>query len=352
MTTSKIGVLLVNLGTPHSSAPKDVFHYLNEFLTDGRVIDVPWPLRQLLVRGLIVPRRYRQSAATYRKVWTEKGSPLLVYGKSVQQQLQAALGDEYVIELAMRYQTPSIPDALERLQQMELTQLIVFPLFPQYASATTGSVHQKVMESIRNWTVIPPLSFVNNYATESAFLDAFAEIGRRHHPENYDKVLFSFHGLPERHLQKADKHNMCLKSPDCCQTLTAKNQYCYRAQCFATARGLADRLAIPTEQYRITFQSRLGKDPWAQPYTEQTVRELAANGVRKLLVFAPAFTADCLETIYEIKEEYRELFEECGGEHLQLVESLNDEPVWIEALSHMIKQRKAPIGETVAALSI
>lgn len=336
---NKIGVLLVNLGTPRSAAPKHVFHYLNEFLTDGRVIDVPWLWRQVLVRGLIVPRRFRNSAATYAKVWTEEGSPLLVYGKAVCSKLQHTLGDDYVVKLAMRYQEPSIPSVLEELESLALSHLVILPLFPQYASATTGSVHQKVMECLSKWRIIPSLSFINNYADDEGFLDAFAAIGANHQPSHYDRVLFSFHGLPQKHLVKADRSKeKCLKQNDCCLTRCSINTDCYRAQCFATAQGLIQRLGLSDEQSLITFQSRLGKEPWTEPYTDQTIIKLAKEGVKKLLIFAPAFTADCLETSYEIAEEYLHLFRQHGGEQLQLVESLNDHPLWIKALATLTHQ--------------
>ncbi len=333
MTTHKdTGILLVNLGTPRSPAPLDVFHYLNEFLTDGRVIDVPWLWRQLLVRGFIVPARFRNSARTYREVWTDRGSPLLLHGLAVRDRLQERLGDDFVVSLAMRYKEPSIPAALEQLERHRLRQLIILPLFPQYASATTGSVHQKVMESIKGWEVIPSLSFVNEYATHPAFIDAWAAIGAQHDPLQYDHILFSFHGLPEKHLTKADRNGCCLRTPNCCEPLTRRNRDCYRAQCYATARAIAARLQLPPERYSIAFQSRLGKEPWTQPYTVEQLAELPKRGIKSLLVFAPAFTADCLETTYEIGEEYALLFKEHGGEKLQLVESLNDHPLWIEAL--------------------
>ncbi len=344
----KVGVLVVNLGTPRSYRKADVFRYLNEFLTDGRVIDIPWPMRQLLVRGLIVPRRFRESAAIYRQVWTRDGSPLLIYGHKLQAALQEALGNGYSVELAMRYQQPSIKEALEALQQQRLSRLIILPLFPQYASATTGSVFQKVMECIKGWEVIPSLSFIQDYPTDPGFIDAFAAVGRRYHPERYDRILFSFHGLPERQVQKVDVSGKCLRSDSCCAGLCATNKNCYRAQCFATARSLAAQLELSSDDYQVCFQSRLGKDPWVQPYTEDCIRALAKDGARRILVFAPAFTADCLETSVEIGIEYAELFRELGGEELQLVESLNDNPVWVEALKQMIL-RELPVQPMLAS---
>lgn len=345
----KTGILLVNLGTPRSPSPLHVGRYLNEFLTDGRVIDVPWLQRQLLVRGLIVPTRFRQSAQTYAKVWTSEGSPLLNHGQAVQKKLQDLLGDDAMVSLAMRYQEPSIPKALSQLEHADISHLVILPLFPQYASATTGSVHQKVMEHLRHWNTIPTTTFINNYATHTAFIDAFAKVAAEHSPAQYDHILFSFHGLPQKQIIKADRSNTCLKQQGCCDRLTERNKHCYCAQCYATARALADKLHLSSDHYSVSFQSRLGKDPWTVPYTEETIRQLAQAGTKRLLVLAPAFTADCLETIYEIGIEYAHIFKACGGETLQLVESLNSHPNWITALQTLVydhlpqhaQQRKA-----------
>lgn len=335
MHPNPTGILLVNLGTPDSHSKADVFRYLNEFLTDGRVIDFPWLRRQLLVRGIIVPFRYRQSAKLYRHLWTEEGSPLLVYGKAVQEKLQTSLGDQFKVSLAMRYQNPSISSGLEELKQARVKELIIFPLFPQYASATTGSVHQKVMEHVKNWEVIPKLTFINSYYDHPAFIEAFCQRGQQYPLSAYDHILFSFHGLPERQLRKADCGKQCLTS-DCCKKINAVNQFCYKAQCHATALAIANTLNIPSNRYTICFQSRLGKDPWIQPYTSDVIESCAKQGYKKLLVFCPAFVCDCLETLTEISVEYQAFFKEKGGEELQLVEGLNTHPAWIQALHTIV----------------
>lgn len=329
---NKIGVLLVNLGTPNSAHPRAVKRYLHEFLTDERVIDIPWFIRQIVVRGYIVPRRYRISASTYSKIWTQKGSPLLVFGQEVTTKLQAKLGEDFAVKLAMRYQNPSIDSVLKELKSLQLSHLLIFPLFPQYASATTGSVHQKVMSILQNWHTIPSLSLISSYAAEENFLKAFASLAAKYPLQDYDHVLFSFHGLPRRQITKADQTGLCLKDAKCCQK--GANSACYRAQCFATASGIASLLAI--SHFTVSFQSRLGKEPWIEPYTEQTIISLARKGVKNILVLAPSFTADCLETVYEIGEEYNHLFRQHGGENLQLVESLNSTEEWIEALAAII----------------
>lgn len=332
------GILLVNLGTPDSFRKRDVFRYLNEFLTDSRVIDLPWIRRQLLVRGAIVPFRFRQSAKLYKELWTKEGSPLLVYGRAVQDSLQAELGEEFKVELAMRYQNPSIPRALETLKQAQVQNLLILPLFPQYASATTGSVHQKVMEHIKNWANIPSLTFINSYYDHPAVIEAFCERGRQYDLNAYDHVLFSFHGLPERQIRQADCSQQCLTS-HCCESLQASNQFCYKAQCYATARAIAHKLNLPPDNLTVCFQSRLGKDPWIKPYTSDVIEERAKRGDKKLLVFCPAFVCDCLETLYEISVEYQHLFQKKGGEKLQLVEGLNGHPAWIRALKNLINSR-------------
>lgn len=332
----KTGILLVNLGTPDSPAPGDVYRYLIEFLTDQRVIDSPWILRQLIVRGAIVPFRYKQSAKAYQEIWTEEGSPLLVYGKKVKVLLQKAMGSDYAVELAMRYRNPSIHDALQHLMKQDLKRLIILPLFPHYASATTGSVHQKIMEELSKALVIPETTFINSYATHPALIEAFCQTAQDYTLDDYDHILFSFHGLPEKHLKKSDRNDWCLQSEKCCQDLCQKNTSCYSAQCYSTAKEIARSLEIHPKKMSISFQSRLGKDPWLKPYTSNVIEELAAKGCKKLLVFSPAFVCDCLETIYEIGVEYALEFKKHGGCQLDLVPGLNDHPKWIHALKTII----------------
>ena len=336
----KTGVLLVNLGTPDSPAPNDVYSYLIEFLTDARLIDSPWLSRQFLVRGLIVPRRYRQSAKFYQEIWTPEGSPLKVYGYRVKNLLQQRLGEEYVVELAMRYRTPSIQDSLNRLIESGCQKIIVLPLFPQYASATTGSVHQHIMQIVSQWQVIPELVLVDQYATFPGLIRAFCAVAAPYNLDDYDHVLFSFHGLPQRQLAKADRSKQCcMKSVDCCEVLSDRNQGCYSAQCYATAKSLVKALGLPLDNYSISFQSRLGKEPWLQPYTSDVIERLAKQGKKRILVFCPAFVCDCLETIYEIGVEYAEEFRKAGGQSLDLVPGLNDHPEWIDALVDLVKEK-------------
>jgi ferrochelatase len=336
---SKQGILLVNLGTPDSPSNSNVRKYLDEFLMDERVIDVNPILRTILVKGIIVPFRGPKSAKLYREIWSDTtGSPLMHYSLLQRELLQQRLGDEYQVELAMRYQSPSIESALNKLKDAQVRNIRVIPMFPHYASASTGSVLEKVMELFRKWQTIPNISFINSFHDNELMIEAFADNGIKHKPETFDHVLFSFHGLPQRQLVKSDhskKH--CLKVENCCSTLTENNKFCYSAQCHETARLIANKIGLTEDKYSVCFQSRLGKDPWVQPYTSEVIEHLAEKGVKRLLVFCPAFVADCLETVHEVSVEYGEEFSALGGEHVQLVESLNDHPLWIDALVELAK---------------
>ena len=332
------GVLLVNLGTPDSPSTSDVRKYLREFLMDERVIDIAYWKRSLLVNGIIAPIRGPKSAKEYKKVWTDEGSPLFVYGKKLTEKVREIIGDKYQVELAMRYQNPSIASVLEKFNNKGFEELIVLPLFPQYASATTGSVMQKVNEIIGKWQIIPKVKFIAKFPDHPKFIKSFGELGKRYMKEDdYDHFLFSFHGLPERQIYKGSTGNHC-RLGTCCEKYTSKNAFCYRAQCFQTARKIAEYLDLAPEQYSVAFQSRLGRDPWIQPYIDDTIEHLQKNNVKKLLVFSPAFIADCLETTVEIGQEYKEEFEENGGEKLQLVESLNVDENWIETVVDLIEE--------------
>lgn len=347
---AQTGILLVNLGTPDSPAPKDVFKYLNEFLTDERVIDIPWLPRQLLVRGIIVPFRYRQSARSYQEIWTEQGSPLKVHGFGLRDALRQSFGDDYFVDIAMRYQNPSIESVLNNMLARGIQKIVVVPLFPHYASATTGSVHQKIMELLSKRQVVPEVTFIQQFPTHPALIRAFVEIGKTYDPMSYDHVLFSFHGLPQRHIKKADPRKHCFATKDCCKTFGEHNHSCYSAQCYATANAIAEELSLPVDLYSVSFQSRLGNDPWLQPFTFEVIENLAKAGKKRVLVFCPAFVADCLETIYEIEVENRLEFQKYGGVDLTLVEGLNVYPAWVEGLKEIILDH-IPVKESLCTLS-
>lgn len=323
------GILLVNLGTPNSPSQWDVYRYLIEFLTDPKVIDLPWLKRHLLVRGAIVPARLRQSAASYAKIWTTEGSPLMVYGRRVEKLLREKLGPLALVELSMRYQNPSIEAGIMRLLSQGAKELLVLPLFPQNADATTGSIAQKVSEITRQIASKVPVRMIPDFADHPAFIRALSATPKAQAWRDYDHVLFSYHGLPERQLKKKDQR--CL-TKNCCSA----NRECYRAQCYATTDALVAQLQIPRDKYTICFQSRLGKEPWLQPYASDALLKLAQAGHRKVLVFSPSFVCDCLETLYEIQEEYGIEFRHAGGCQLDLVPGLNDSPDWVEALTEIL----------------
>ncbi len=337
MLFGKKGVLLVNLGTPDAPTWSAVYRYLKQFLLDPRVIDYPWLGRNLLVRGIILPFRTGNSTKLYQQLWLPEGSSLKVYGERLTEGVKKELGNGYEVELAMRYQNPSIESAIDRLLKKQVREILIFPLFPQYASATTGSVHEEVMRVLRRKQTIPDIKMVNSYHDLPEMINIFAENGKKHDLNKYDHILFSYHGLPQRQLIKADTCNHCLQSTDCCQQLSIKNQFCYSAQCHATTAALVKALELEKGQYTTCFQSRLGKEVWIKPYTSDVIEERAKKGDKKLLVFCPAFVSDCLETTIEISVEYQEEFEELGGEKVQLVESLNDNPKWIKAVADFIK---------------
>lgn len=333
---AKKGVLIINLGTPDSPSVADVRRYLREFLMDRRVIDIPWWRRWLLINLIIAPFRSPESSKGYHKLWTPEGSPLKVYGMRLKDLLQEALGEGYKVVLGMRYQHPSIKEALEEFKHGGFDEIIVIPLYPQYASSSTGSTMEKVMEEIKSWEVVPGVKIISQFCDHPLFIKAFAELGRQYMSKApYEHYLFSYHGLPERQIFKASCGGYC-KLGDCCSVYHAKNRFCYRAQCFYTTRLLVEQLGIKEGQYTVCFQSRLGKTPWIKPYTDEIINDLASKGIKKVLVFSPAFVADCLETTVEIGLEYKHQFESLGGTHWQLVESLNTSPLWVECLKQLV----------------
>ena len=339
----KTGVLLIQLGTPDSPSTLDVAKYLGEFLNDPRVVDIPWLARRVLVNGIIVPFRSPKSAKIYKQLW-ELGngqSPLLTHTERARALLQARFPDEeIVVEMAMRYQNPSMESVLERMRLANYTRIILIPLFPHYASASTGSAIAKAMDIINRWWVIPEISTVSQFYDEPSYLDAVCDRASQFQLDDYDHILFSYHGLPERQVDKVYPDDLCANQP--CETeINAANQYCYKATCYATTRLLAERLGLDASRYTTSFQSRLnGK--WIQPFSDKLVEEWARKGAKKLLVFSPAFVADCLETLIEIGEEYQTLFTTHGGQKVQLVPSCNDHPRFIDCLEKLVRERLHP----------
>jgi ferrochelatase len=338
-TAPRTGVLLVNLGTPDAPTPSAVRRYLREFLSDPRVLDVPAPLRFLLLHAVILPFRPRRAAAQYRKIWGPDGSPLLVHGRALREGVAKELGDGFVVELAMRYGRPDLATALERLAAADVARIVVMPLYPQYASSSSGSTAERVLALAGARWNVPALALLGAFHDDAGFLDAWAEVARpvlaAFRP---DFVLLSYHGLPERQVRKSDPSGRhCLASPDCCAAIVSANRHCYRAQCFATSRGLAARLGLAPDGHATSFQSRLGRDPWIQPYTDALLPALAARGVKRLAVLCPAFVADCLETVEEIGVRATEQWRGLGGEALQLVPSLNASPRWVRAVADRVR---------------
>lgn len=333
----KTGVLLINLGTPDSPSTPDVRKYLTQFLNDPRVIEINPIARFILVNGIIVPFRSSKSAKLYEKIWTPEGSPLLTNSNKMKNLLQVALGEKYVVELGMRYQNPSLESALNKLKAEKVDKIIMIPLYPQYASSSTGSSVAEAIRLLQKWEVTPSFEVISKFYDNPDFIDACVDKALKYNFSEYDYFIFSYHGLPESHIQLSSEHyggNTC-KLGNCCDKITKNNQYCYRANCFETTRQLVKKLNIPEGKYETTFQSRLN-DKWIKPYSDKIVTDLAKQGKKNILIFSPAFVADCLETIYEIGTEYDEIFKEHGGNKVTLVESLNDSPIWINALKNMV----------------
>lgn len=337
----RIGVLLIQLGTPDSPKTSDVRRYLSEFLNDPRVIDLPWLGRTLLVNGIIVPFRAPKSAKVYKELFELHNgvSPLISHTENVLTKLQQRFsGDQVTVHYAMRYQNPSMYDVLEKMRLQNYDQIIVLPLFPQYASATNGSAMDLAMKIIRKWWVVPEVSVVSQFWTNEGYIDSVVERAKAFNLEEYDHVLFSYHGLPDRHVDKVYiDGDLCNHQP--CETeVNDTNKFCYKATCYGTTRLIAGKLGISEDKYTVCFQSRLDKK-WLTPFADKIVLEQAKKGAKKLLVFSPAFVADCLETVIEIGEEYQELFVENGGEKIQLVPSSNDHDRFIDGLEEIIRER-------------
>ena len=350
MTKPRFGVLLMNVGTPDSPRVGDVRRYLSQFLGDARVIDLPWLVRKVLVNGLIVPLRAPKSAKLYRKLWTDKGSPLIVNGVALRDALQQKLGEEFSVALAMRYQNPSIEAGIEKLMKAGVERIVLAPLFPQYASSSTGSAMAEAMRVLGMLNDVPVVSTLPPFHADEGYLNAFAERISACAPEGFDHVLFSFHGLPERHIQRS--HTSCsdrlqrevsdaqVSGCPCERAAFSAFPSCYKMQCYSTARALALHCGIPEGKWSVSFQSRLDQH-WLKPFSDQLVEQFAKQGMKRLLVTSPAFVSDCLETTVEIGDEYAQAFREHGGETLQLVESLNNSPSWVDALSALIQRSAA-----------
>jgi protoporphyrin/coproporphyrin ferrochelatase len=335
----KRGIILMNLGSPESTEVKDVRRYLNEFLMDERVIDSPYLFRLLLVKGIIVPFRAPKSAEAYKSIWTKDGSPLIVLTKQLQKSLQEQLQEP--VEIAMRYGNPTPTAAYDALlkKSPDLNEVILMPLYPHYAMSSyetavefMKAAHKKSKYPFRLTTIKP-------YYNNVDYILALAGSMKPYLSQDYDKILFSYHGVPERHILKGDiTSNHCLKTANCCEVNSPAHQYCYRHQCISTTTLVTGALQIPKEKFELSFQSRLGRDKWLTPYTAQRLSELPKEGVKKLLVACPAFVSDCLETLEEIAEQGKETFLHAGGESFTMIPCMNTQPLWVMAIAKWIKE--------------
>ena len=328
---NKPALLLINLGTPDSPSYLDVFKYLREFLMDGRVIDVPYLLRFILVTLIICPLRSYSSGKIYKKLWDLSGgvSPLLKNTQELTNKLNLKQ-DKYNVYYAMRYQKPSIQQTLKQIIQSNPSDLLILPLFPHYASATSGSVFEEVTKRLsENW-VIPSFNFISQYYDHPSFIDAWVDAAKDFNLSEYDKVIFSYHGLPNSQVNKVYLDNQC-DGKNCEHEINDENHYCYKATVYETSKLIAEKLSLPRDKYEVTFQSRLTKN-WLTPFSDEILEDLPSKGIKKVLVFSPAFTSDCLETVIEIGDEYQELFIEAGGQVLDYVPSLNFSDAWVQAI--------------------
>lgn len=326
----KQAILLINLGTPDHCTPRAVRRYLKEFLNDPRVVHLPWFIRWFLINLVIIPFRYKKSTHAYQQIWTKEGSPLLINAYKLQEELQKKVGDAYRVVTGMRYGNPSIASALEQIRDCE--RLIVIPLFPQYSSAATGSAIENVMRGLIKKHNIPEVVIKNHFYDDPFFVNAVAEQIRAvtcNH--RIDRFIFSYHGLPEHHLPKSECRALCDRI-NACPVISDENAFCYRAQCFATSRLLAETLSLKETDYVVSFQSRLGRTSWIKPYSDELLQLLRQEEVKNIAVVCPSFVADCLETLEEINIRLREQWKSLGGENFILVPCVNDSALFVEGL--------------------
>ena len=336
-TNNKKGILLVNLGSPKSTSVADVREYLDEFLMDERVIDYRWFFRSLLVRGIILRTRPPKSAEAYKTVWMEEGSPLIVITKKIQQKLQKLV--DIPVEIGMRYAEPSIETGIQKLVEQGVNEIVLFPLYPQYAMSTTETVVEKAEEIRKAKFPNVKIAYVEPFYNRDIYINCLAESIREKLPAQFDALQFSYHGVPERHIYKTDPTKTC-KIGDCCnQDWNPSHKFCYRHQCFKTTELVIEKLGIPKDKTVVSFQSRLGKDKWIEPYTDETLEHLPKKGVKNLTICCPAFVSDCLETLEEISVEGKEEFLHAGGENFHYIPCLNDEDRWIDVVKTLCEEK-------------
>lgn len=326
----KKGLLLVNLGSPDSTKTKDVRKYLKEFLSDKKVLDIAF-VRNIILPLIILPFRSPKSAKAYRKIWWKEGSPLIVISQKLQQKVQE--NTPLPVALGMRYGNPSIQSGLEALHQQGVSEVFLVPLYPQYAMSTTETVIDKAEEVKNKHFPSMHIDYLPPFYHQPEYIDVLSESIKNQLPEEFDKLLFSYHGIPERHIYKTDKTNTCEIGKCCFKTESAGHKTCYRHQCYKTTELVSQQLGLEKKQVMQTFQSRLGRDPWLQPYTDKALESFASKNVKKLAVVTPAFVSDCLETLEEIAMEGKEEFLENGGQEFTYIPCLNDADAFAKLLA-------------------
>ncbi|WP_128414201.1 ferrochelatase [Chryseobacterium sp. Leaf394] len=331
------GILLVNLGSPRSTSVPDVKEYLDEFLMDERVIDYRWFFRALLVKGIILNTRPAKSAEAYKTVWTDQGSPLIVITQQLQKKLQKLV--DVPVEIGMRYAQPSIEAGIQKLVDQGVTDIVLFPLYPQYAMSTTETVIEKAEEVRKKSFPQVRINYIQPFYNRDIYIDCLAESIKEKLPENFDALQFSYHGVPERHIYKTDPTNTCNLNDCCSRESNPSHQFCYRHQCFDVTNSVIKKLGLPKDKVMVTFQSRLGKDKWMEPYTDETLETVGKKGVKNLAIVCPAFVADCLETLEEISVEGKHQFEHGGGENFHYIPCLNDEDRWVNVVKTLCEER-------------
>jgi ferrochelatase len=337
MSRAKTGVILLNLGTPDNCDPKSVYVYLKQFLNDPRVIDLPKLIRYILVNFIIIPFRYKKSAHAYREIWSSKGSPLLTNSQDLLNELRKKFDSSVQIELGMRYGNPSIESAFNALKGCE--KIIAVPLFPQYSSAATGSAIEELLRLQASEWNIPEISIIRDFFNNPDFIAAYASVIKEHlKDKNIETLIFSFHGLPERHIDKSKCRSICSRTEPCPRPDNL-NTYCYRAQCYETSRLIAEQLNLNPSEYVVSFQSRLGKTPWIKPYTDLLLDELRDKKIENIAVVCPSFVSDCLETLEEINLRARSQWLERGGLDFVFIPCVNTHPTWVEGIANMIRSR-------------
>lgn len=332
----KKGILLVNLGSPDSPSPKDVKKYLGEFLMDERVIDIPLVARTALVKGIILKTRPKASAEAYKKIWWEEGSPLIVISERVQKKVQNLV--DVPVALAMRYGSMTIKKGLQELVDQGVEEVLLFPLYPQFAMATTETITVLAEELRQKHFPNLKIESVPAFYNKPDYIEVLSESIKKHlEGKNFEHLLFSYHGVPERHIRKSDvTQSHCKIDGSCCKTPSKAHEFCYRHQCLEVTRLVAEKLQLKEDSYSTSFQSRLGFDPWLLPYTDRTIERLGKSGVKNMAIVTPAFVSDCLETLEEIAMEGQEIFHEMGGKDYTTVPCLNDDKEWVELLAKWI----------------